>query len=181
MKKISVKRLTVSALLIALGILIPMISPFKLLLEPASFTLASHVPTMIAMFISPPVAAVVALGTALGFFLGGFPIVIVLRALTHVIFATFGAWVLIQKPGIVASKAGTATYSLLLGFLHAISEVIVVFLFYFAGSLNVSWQVQTIFLLVGLGTVVHSIVDFYLAMYIWKAIGKEANPEVVFG
>lgn len=47
------KHITIAALLIAMGILIPMISPLKIILEPASFTLASHVATMIAMFLSP--------------------------------------------------------------------------------------------------------------------------------
>ena len=42
------KHITIAALLIAIGILIPMISPLKIILEPASFTLASHVATMIA-------------------------------------------------------------------------------------------------------------------------------------
>lgn len=35
--------MVLSALLIAVGILIPIISPIKVILEPMSFTLASHV------------------------------------------------------------------------------------------------------------------------------------------
>lgn len=49
MKNNSVKHLTISALLIGLGILIPMVMP-KIVIGPASFTLASHVPVFIAMF-----------------------------------------------------------------------------------------------------------------------------------
>ena len=37
------------------------------------------------MFLSPEVAVIVALGTSLGFFIAGFPFVIVMRALTHLI------------------------------------------------------------------------------------------------
>ena len=68
----SVQKLTTAALLIAIGIIIPMFSPLKILIEPASFTLASHVAVMLAMFISPGVAGAVAVGTTLGFFFGGF-------------------------------------------------------------------------------------------------------------
>lgn len=81
-------QLALAGMLIAIGIVIPMFSPIKIIIEPASFTLASHVPVFIAMFISPMMAAAVALGTTLGFLLGGFPLTVVLRALTHVIFAT---------------------------------------------------------------------------------------------
>ena len=87
-------QLALAGMLIAIGIVIPMFSPIKIIIEPASFTLASHVPVFIAMFISPMMAAAVALGTTLGFLLGGFPLTVVLRALTHVIFATIGAWYL---------------------------------------------------------------------------------------
>ena len=64
-------QLALAGMLIAIGIVIPMFSPIKIIIEPASFTLASHVPVFIAMFISPMMAAAVALGTTLGFLLGG--------------------------------------------------------------------------------------------------------------
>ena len=66
MKTNSVKRLTISALLIAMGIIIPMVMP-RITIGPASFTLASHVPVFIAMFISPVVAIAVSLGKVLVF------------------------------------------------------------------------------------------------------------------
>ena len=47
--------LTTAALLTALAILIPQVMP-KIVIPPASFTLASHVPIMIGMLISPAVA-----------------------------------------------------------------------------------------------------------------------------
>ncbi len=40
----------------------------KIMIPPASFTLASHVPLFIAMFFTPGVAVAVALGTTFGFF-----------------------------------------------------------------------------------------------------------------
>ena len=54
-------QLALAGMLIAIGIVIPMFSPIKIIIEPASFTLASHVPVFIAMFISPMMAAAVAL------------------------------------------------------------------------------------------------------------------------
>ena len=49
--KLNTKEIIMAALLCAIGIMIPMISPIKIVLEPASFTLASHVAIFIAMFI----------------------------------------------------------------------------------------------------------------------------------
>ncbi len=43
--------LALTGMLIAVGIVIPLFSPVKIILEPASFTLASHVAIFIAMFI----------------------------------------------------------------------------------------------------------------------------------
>ena len=68
--------MVISALLCAIGIIIPIISPLKITLEPASFTLASHVAIFIAMFISPASALFVAAGTAAGFMIAGFPIAV---------------------------------------------------------------------------------------------------------
>ena len=56
-----IQNLTLSAVLTAFSILIPMIMPVKVIIGPASFTLASHVPIFIAMFLSPEVAVIVAL------------------------------------------------------------------------------------------------------------------------
>ena len=67
MKKHSVRHLTIAALLIGMGIVIPMVMP-KIVIGPASFTLASHVPLFVAMFFSPGMAIAVALGTTFGFY-----------------------------------------------------------------------------------------------------------------
>ncbi|MDN5372468.1 MAG: niacin transporter [Carnobacterium sp.] len=174
MKTSKVHKLTIAALLVAVGILIPMISPIKIVLEPASFTLASHVSIFIAMFISPIIAITVALGTAVGFLLGGFPIIITLRALTHVVFAGVGSYILLKKPEILQSAVKTQLFSLFIGFLHAVCEVIVVSAFYFGGEMTTAYYVQgflqSVFLLVGVGTIIHSMIDFMLAHIVWKAL-----------
>ncbi len=83
MKNKKLYNMLIAAMLSAIGIIIPLFSPVKILLEPASFTLASHVAIYIAMFISPGVALSVAAGTTLGFLLAGFPPVVVVRAASH--------------------------------------------------------------------------------------------------
>lgn len=168
------RTITIAALLVAVGILIPMISPLKIILEPASFTLASHVATFIAMFISPFVAIAVAFGTAVGFLLGGFPIVISLRAATHMIFSFVGAKYLTKHPNLLQEKNKVWLFSFTIGLLHAICEIIVVSIFYFAGNLSADYYDQGLLIsvmgLVGVGTVIHSMVDFWLAQKVWKAL-----------
>lgn len=172
-------KLTISALLIAVGILIPLISPLKIIVEPASFTLASHVATMIAMFLSPGIAASVAVGTAFGFLLGGFPIVIVLRAASHMIFAFVGSKRLAAHPDILQKKKFFWLFNLLLGVLHAFCEVVVVSLFYFSGNLPADYynqgMVTSVMLLVGVGTVIHSMIDFWIAKAVWSTISKQSR------
>ena len=75
-----IQEMTFAALLTAIAILIPSIMPIKLIIPPASYTLGSHIPLFLAMFISPWVAAFVILASSLGFFMAGYPIVIVFRA-----------------------------------------------------------------------------------------------------
>ena len=46
------RNLTITALLMALAIMIPIMMPLKVVIPPASYTLASHVPIFLAMFLS---------------------------------------------------------------------------------------------------------------------------------
>lgn len=168
----SPKTLTLSALLTAIGILLPIIMPAKIIIGPASFTLASHVPIFIAMFLSPAIAVTTALGTALGFFLSGFPIVIVFRALSHVIFATIGAWWLQKNHKSLSKLSSRWQLSVALNFIHAVAECIVVFLFAFLPQSDTSISLTTIFLLVGVGTLVHGMIDMEIATWIFQSIKR---------
>ena len=85
--KRKIQMMSITAMLIAVGVLIPMYSPVKIMLEPMSFTLGSHIAIMAAMFVSPFSAVSVALGTAAGFYLAGFTLPVVLRSLSHVVWA----------------------------------------------------------------------------------------------
>lgn len=169
--KNNTQKIVMAGLLCAVGIVIPMFSPIKIVLEPASFTLASHVAVFIAMFISPAIAVAVSLGTTLGFFLGGFPIVVVMRALTHVVFAGIGACILTKKPEIISSIPKALPFSFAIGVLHGVCEVLVVLPFYLNGNMK-GYALDTIFLLVGVGSVIHSMIDFAISQGIWLPVTK---------
>jgi niacin transporter len=164
--KSSALKLSISGLLIAVGIVIPMMSPLKIILEPASFTLASHVTIFIAMFISPGMAAAVAVGTTIGFFLGAFPIVIVFRAASHLVFATLGALWIRKNPKLIDGGLSLRVFSFLIGLIHGACELLVVMVFYFGGSMSEAYYAKGfpwLVAMVGLGTVVHSMVDLEIA------------------
>lgn len=171
--------MSISALLCSLGILIPIISPIKITLEPASFTLASHVAIFIAMFISPFTAIFVSVGTTIGFLIAGFPIVVVMRAATHLVFALSGAIILKSHPNIISSIKTSLPFSLCLSILHGICEVLIVLPFYFNNSMSALYYdkgfITSVILLVGLGTVIHSMIDFYIAQVIWKHVSKAVD------
>ncbi|SEK39783.1 niacin transporter [Carnobacterium iners] len=179
MQKKSVHRLTISALLIAIGIMIPIVSPVKIILEPASFTLGSHVAIFIALFISPAIAVFVALGTAVGFMISGFPLIVALRALTHVIFALVGAFWVQRHPEIIEKPLKAQFFSFIIGVVHALAEVAVVSLFYFGGNVTDTYYnqgfLQSVFLMVGIGTVIHSMIDFGIASVIWKSLNRRKS------
>lgn len=178
MKHSKLTTIAIAGLLCAIGIIIPAFSPIKLLLEPASFTLASHVAIFVAMFISPSVAISVSIGTTIGFLLSGMPIVVVLRALSQIIFATIGAFMLKKNKEWLSTGKKMFTFGLLLSIIHAVGEVLVVIPFYFTSGLSAGYYDKGFFisviLLVGVGTLVHSMVDYAISLAIWKPLKKIA-------
>jgi niacin transporter len=172
----SAQKLTAAALLTAIGILIPMIMPVKLYIEPASFTLASHVAIFIAMMISPAVAVAVAVGTTVGFLISS-SLVVALRAASHLIFAVVGGLYLQKRPETLASPVKVHVFSFLIAVLHSLCEVIVICAFYFGGSLTGNYYesgfFQTVIALMGGGFIVHSMVDFEIALVIFKVLSKQ--------
>lgn len=85
--------------MIGIGVIVPVVMP-RIMIPPASFTLAPHVPLFIAIFFTPGVTVVAVLDTAFGFLLTT-PIIIALCALPHLVFALIGAWYLQKHPSIV--------------------------------------------------------------------------------
>jgi niacin transporter len=183
--KNSIQKMTIAAALSAIGIVIPMFAP-KLILEPASYTLASHVPIFIAMFISPYVAISVALISALGFLLAGiYPIAVVLRALSHIVFVAIGSFMLKKNPRLLSSVKGSVLFGLLMAVIHSVSEVTVVTLFYWGDHMSSAYYdkgyLTSVILLVGAGTIVHSMIDFTIAGMVWKPLQRIINIPVSVG
>ena len=163
--------LVLASLLIAVGTVIPMLMP-KIIVGPMSFTLASHVAVMIAIFISPAVAIAVALGTTLGFFMAGFPFVVVMRALTHVIWAYLGAKYAQKNPQIFEKPIKTLQFNIVIALIHAIGEMIIVIPFYYGNGMDIQMFCYMIFGIVGLGTIIHSSIDFCITLPVWKALSQ---------
>lgn len=108
-------------MLTALSILIAWVSYKLPLPQPFSVTIASHVPTIIAMFISPWVALLTVFGSTIGFLISLGPIV-ALRAASHALFTLCGAYWLKKRanPYLVLAVAAV---------LHGLGEMVMVLLF----------------------------------------------------
>ena len=111
--------MTLTALLTAIAIFIPIAMPLKLVIPPASYTLGSHVAIFIAMFINPWMAIFVVLGSSYGFFISGaYPLVIVFRALSHILFATLGAFFLQKHPKTLENRKASWIFNFVLALIH---------------------------------------------------------------
>ena len=179
--QLRVQKMCIAALLCAVGILVPIISPVKVPIGPMSFTLASHVALFLALFISPAVAVTVELGTTLGFLLAGFAPVVVLRAASQLVFVCIGAVLLAKKPQLMKSAGGIFAFGLGLGAVHGVCEALVVTAFWLGGATYDGGFVQTVIGLVCFGTLVHSMVDYYLALLIWKPVSKVVKIPMSYG
>ncbi len=169
MKKFSTKDMVVSALLIAIGILIPMIFtgfPFRIVVGPYSATLMAHVPVIISMFISPWTAIFTAIGTTIGFFFTA-PFIVAVRAASHIAFAIMGAFMI--KKGMKLLPV-----CILTGIVHSILEGLVVLIFY-AGGISeptAGYSIAALVIITIAGTLAHHIVDFVISYAVGKALAR---------
>lgn len=152
-----VRELIIGAMLTALAIMIPILfqgTPLQIKVPPFSATLASHVPSMLAMFISPMAALLVGLGSTFGFLITIGP-VIAARAFAHVLFGVAGAYLY---------RWGWSIWAVLLAALpiHAVSEAVAVHLFGFDPFMT--WVV------IGGGTVGHHLMDSAITWLIIRAL-----------
>ena len=151
--------------------------PLKVVIPPASYTLASHVPIFLAMFLSRKMAACVVIGSTLGFFVAGFPIVIVMRCISYHLLPWWGPIILN-----IIQAYWLGLYPLLRSTLYVLSFTLLVKClraYYSIRQLRcqISILSNVVFVLVGGGTIIHSIVDGYIALYIYKAIPGLSKPE----
>lgn len=163
-----VKEMVIAALLTALSIIIPTMFGFlRIIVGPFSATLAAHVPVILAMFISPAAAVIVALGSGLGFVFSGLSPIVSARAFSHVIFALVGALMFKRGYNFFLTMAVTTV-------IHALAEGLVVFVMMIGGdasAVSMAW-ITTI------GTVGHYIVDICIAMPIYKALKNAKAVEM---
>ena len=164
--------MTMTALLTAIAILIPIIMPFKIVIPPASYTLGSHIAIFIAMFLSPLMAVFVILASSFGFLMAGYPMVIVFRAFSHIFFGTLGALYLQKFPDTLDKPKSSWIFNFVLALVHALAEVLACVLFYATSGTNVENMFYVLFVLVGFGTIIHSMVDYTLALAVYKVLRK---------
>lgn len=145
------------ALLTALALLIPLAFGgfLSVMIPPFSATLASHLPVMVAMLISPPVAVMVGLGSSLGFLIKLGP-VIAARAAVHAVFGAIGAGAV--RKGLPFGVALMLTLPV-----HALGEALIVLPFGFS--------LQKAGLVVGVGTALHHLIDAGIALAVVASVG----------
>jgi len=100
-----------------------------------------------------------------------------MRAASHIIFALMGAYYIKHHPGVLTGALSFAAFNLVCAIIHAIGEVLACLLFYTTTTMPNIDLIYVVFVLVGGGTIVHSMVDGYIALYIYKAIPGLSKPE----
>lgn len=156
------KELLYGALLTGLALLIPLAFQgwLQVYLPPFTATLGSHVPSMLAMTISPWAAVLVGIGSSFGFLITLGPLVAA-RAMIHIAFGLVGA-LLIQR--------GFKLWQALLLVLpiHALGEALIVMPF------GLGWYQSLV--VVGIGTVLHHLADGAITAALYKALTKAGVP-----
>ncbi|SFE17763.1 niacin transporter [Thermoanaerobacter thermohydrosulfuricus] len=156
------REITIGGLLAALSLIIPLVfgGVLGIVIPPFSATLASHVPVMLAMFISPATAVFVGVVSAIGFLIKLGPI-IAARAAVHAVFGYVGAKMIQRGYSFPVALAVTLP-------IHAVLEAIVVMPFGF--------DFYKAFVVVGVGTMIHHTIDSAIALALFYAL----NPILKF-
>jgi len=152
------KHIVTGGLLTAMAILIAILfagTPLMVVIPPGfTATITSHVPSMLAMAISPGVAIMVGIGSAIGFALK-VNVMVGARAFVHAIFGGIGAY---------AYRKGMPFWMVLLITLpiHALLEGLV--LLPFGIDLNQALVVTSI------GTAIHHGIDGFITMIVYQSL-----------
>lgn len=167
MKRNKMREFTITGLLTALAIIIPMIMPVKVLMPPFTATLASHLPLIVSMFISPFSAIITAIGSAIGFYVTMSPIVAA-RAATHVIFTVAGAYM-------IRKRANAYLVILVTMILHSVSDMLIVYIIAGAAGMASLLNDQTmgyVMWVIAIGTSIHHLVDYAVAIPVINILNK---------
>ena len=160
----NIKKMTYAALLTALAIVVPLAFGFlSIQIGPFSATLASHVPMFIAILLGPGAAAMVGIGSGIGFLLtkGSY---IAARAFMHTFVGMFGGWLI--KKGVSYRNMVILTAPI-----HGILEALIVIPF--------GITMEKILVTVGLGTVLHHFVDGLIAFAIIQVLYRALNLTLI--
>lgn len=132
-----------------------------------SLTLLSHVPLMLAMFISPVSAVFVAIATAFAFFFKVPNMLVFIRACSHLVFAVPFSMLIMRNIG--TKRASILIFAVLINLVHAAAEVIAVIagvkLFGLSGDVGIN----NLFLFVMLGTFLHGLFDYIVSLLMYRA------------
>lgn len=159
-----IKIIVYSALLTALAIVIPIAFGFlSIQLGPFTATLAAHVPLFLAILLGPAPAAMVGIGSGIGFLItkGSY---VAARAFMHTFVGIAGA-ILIKK-GVSYSKMVAITAPL-----HGILEALIVMPF--------GITLEKILITVGVGSTLHHIVDGIIAFVVVQALSRALNLKLI--
>ncbi|MDP4143084.1 MAG: ECF transporter S component [Bacillota bacterium] len=163
--KLAVRKLTFSALLTALAIIIPVVfGPFlRVTFPPFTATLGAHVPMFLAMLVGPEAAVAVGVGSLIGFMLTSTSVVAA-RAFMHTFVGLVGA--LLIKRGVSIKKVVVITAPI-----HAVLEALVVIPF--------GYKMYQSLVLVGVGTIIHHFIDAVIAFALAAAIERALRIKLV--
>jgi len=156
--KVNVKNIVVGGLLTAMAILIPLLfagTPLMIIIPPGfTATITSHVPSMLAMAISPWVAIMVGIGSAIGFVLK-VNVIVGARAFIHAIFGGIGAY---------AYEKGTPFWMVLIITLpiHALLEGLVLLPF--------GVDLKQALVITSIGTAIHHGIDGFITMIAYRSL-----------
>lgn len=161
--KNKVRKMIFAALLTAISVIIPLQFGFlKIYLGPFTATVGAHIPTFLAMLISPAVAVFVGVGSALAFFMTSGP-VIGARALSHIAVGYVGSKIFMKTDNIKKAMLFTTP-------IHGILEALVVLPF--------GYTLKDGALIVLVGTVIHHLIDGSLSIVMSKALAKARGKEI---
>ena len=161
------REIVIAGILTAFSILIAATFPKLPLPQPFTLTLGSHVPTMIAMFISPLVTVFTVIGSIIGFWIATGNPIVMLRAASHIIFAVVGMYMLKKNANIFLVIIVTLI-------LHATAELALVY--FLTGILTpdalAKSTITSLSYIAFVGTAVHHVLDSIVTSPILFALEK---------
>ncbi len=170
-KTISTKEIVIAAMLSALSLLYIRLM-YTVPIPPWSFTPFSHVPLMLGILISPFVGIMTCIGTFFGFVWKGSDPIILLRAGSHIFFTLL--MIIMLRWGRYKSAGKLIALNCIVAVVHAAAEVLAVLVASWAGISVPADRLGAYYLLlvVGVGTMGHSTLDFFVAYMFTKVLRR---------